>query len=160
MPVNSPRPYDDFGNNPTPDGDVYFAKTFADLFQPPFPPNVTVTYTNNTVVNPEFENVTSWFQNYVVRSGDLILIVLDWNTRQAPRRPGYEERGVGPTAQIHDFPGGTLQWLDGTLAGLAASGTNFTEIVFLQHHPYTLQIYAPDIIYGFAPEKKREVYGG
>jgi hypothetical protein len=152
------RPYDDYGNNPGPDGDVAFARTFADWFRPPFPAGVALTYPNTTVVNPEFSNVTSLFQNYLVRVGPLVLIALDWNTRQAPRRPGYEERGVGPTAQLHNFAGGTLQWLNSTLAALAKDPAgNITEIVFLQHHPYRLQVYAPDAIYGFSREKKQQV---
>jgi len=154
MVSDATRPYDDYGNNPGPDGDAYFAQLFEDKFLPPFPTGVSVKYNNQTTFNPEF-NITSWFQNFMVRSNDLILFGLDWNTRKAPVKPGYEDRGVGPTAQLHDFPGGTLQWLDAQLGELAASGANFTEIVFLQHHPYTLQIYAPDVVYGFSPEKKR-----
>jgi len=148
--------YDNYNTSDTPTGDMTFENVFATKFVNPVAPGVEVIFKAPSTFNPQF-NITSMFQNYVVQTdgNGLALVVLDWNTRKSPYRPEYVDRGVGPWAELHDFPGGTVDWLARTLPQLAARGVS--QVVFLQHHPYRLQIYAPDIIYGFDRKEKARI---
>eukprot|EP00708_Paratrimastix_pyriformis_P003354 GAFH01002128.1.p2 GENE.GAFH01002128.1~~GAFH01002128.1.p2 ORF type:complete len:373 (-),score=132.96 GAFH01002128.1:119-1237(-) len=136
-----------------PTGDERFAKTFAPLYAA-FPASVGTVqrYAGATPVpNPE-QKITSYFHNFVLEVGRTLYIALDWNSR-----------GLGPVraatdAQLHDFPGGTYQWLEETLSlyNQQTAKQPFREVVILQHHPFHgqegLEWYAT-----FTEEKKQKV---
>lgn len=149
--------YTNYNTTDTPTGDQIFDNVFGNRLRGTVGEGIEVLYKAPPTFNTDF-NFTSHFQNYVVQMDGpegLALVVLDWNSRQLPRRPGYEERGVGPQAFLHDFPGGTIDWLAQTLPVLY--DRNVSQIAFLQHHPYRLQIYAPDRIYGFDRTEKARI---
>ena len=50
--------------------------------------------------------------------------------------------GVGPEAELHDFPGGTMDWLRSTLSDFQLQGKKQVEsaaqqsFFIMQHHPF------------------------
>jgi len=129
-----------------PTGDALFAETFRDKFEN------TYDYNNETVYNPEHD-IYSWFQNWQLRIGNTVYLSLDWNSREAAVwELGYQ--GSMPGGEIHDFPGGTIQWVAYQLQNLPIT----TEtIICLQHHPYRTPWYIPDYIYGFTHDDKAAI---
>jgi len=80
---------------------------------------------------------------------------LDWNSRKpALNIAGYN--GAWPGAELHNFTGGTIRWLDSKLSRLSQSSPN-SKITMLHHHPYRAPLGVPDFIYGFSKEKKEAV---
>jgi hypothetical protein len=80
-------PYATTYEHPYPDGDVYFANTFADIFNS----SAYVTnYNTETVYNPQ-NNCSSWFQNVEVSIPEegLLFLGCDFNTRDHAL-PGYK----------------------------------------------------------------------
>jgi 3',5'-cyclic AMP phosphodiesterase CpdA len=136
-----------------PTGDKKFAETFASIYQ-----NMSRrgwNYNMQTVWNHDDE-CFSWFQNWEYQYNGLVFYGLDWNSRQpAIHSLGY--KGAMPGAQIYEFPGGTFDWLENRLRLLKTTGTPFKKIVFLQHHPYRLDPWIPDYIYGFSTLEKEEI---
>ena len=149
--------YTDYNSSDVAEGDQTFQRTFGDLLQGEMGPGIQIAYKAPETWNSQ-RNITSLFQNWVVQidgPSGLNLVVLDWNTRLAPFRPDYVDRGVGPWADLHDFPGGTINWLEETLPRLYTN--NASQVAFFQHHPYRLQFYAPDRIYGFDRNEKARI---
>ena len=78
--------------------------------------------------NPEY-GASSWFQNMSFDLHDVHFAGLDWCTRHIG---GLE----GEMADLHDFAGGTLGWLESDLQGLSSGPDN--RVVFASHHPMHL----------------------
>ena len=58
---------------------------------------------------------------------------LDWVAREA----ALPEAGVGPQAELHDYPCGTFDWLDKTLKEMKAlPNSDDIRIFIMQHHPF------------------------
>jgi len=135
-----------------PTGDAQFAATFADRFRnPPNLEGATISYNNKTCWNPE-QKITSWFQNWELKYRNFTFLALDWNSRvHAVSSLGY--KGAMPTAQLHDFPGGTFPWMVGRLGQLEEN----TQLVLLQHHPFEMPLFIPEFIYSFPYEEKEKV---
>ena len=94
-------------------------------------------------------------QNWELRYCDATYYGLDWNSRQpALNIAGY--KGAWPGAELHNYTGGTFQWLDSKLANLASSAP-LSKITMLHHHPYRAPFGVPDDIYGFSHQKKYDV---
>jgi len=134
-----------FSQTEFPVGDEYFAEIFGDRLKSGVKgPGVTVSkWPSGACKNGNF-NIQTWHHNFVVefeQMPQLKLLGLDWVARGA----ALPEPGVGPEAELHDYPCGTLPWLDDQLK-VFASGENprETRFFFAQHHPYhNLEIYSP-----------------
>lgn len=78
-------------------------------------------------------NTFAYLQNFVFSYKGYHYIFLDFN----PRYPAYETfrpgPGIGPEAQLHDYPGGTLQWLKQTLENLPDKRDK--NVFIISHHP-------------------------
>jgi predicted MPP superfamily phosphohydrolase len=141
-----------------PTGDLFFGKLFADKFD-----EVKrllgdgFDYNNKSVPNPEHNNILSWFHNFELQVNDkLIILGLDFNSRKhALKELGY--KGSWPGSELHDFPGGTLQWLEAKLLEIQKRGYDGKKIVLLQHHPYRCPFYVPDFIYSFSHDQKSRI---
>lgn len=81
--------------------------------------------TGVTVDNP-VDGVTSRFQNATFDHHGVHFVVTDWNSRIV----GTIE---GEMADLHDFDGGTLPWLEDDLAALGEGPRD--RVVFASHHP-------------------------
>lgn len=143
--------YNSTFNEPFPTGDSLFAKTFAAQYA-----RLTQTYGNDTyfqiglVNNPE-QNIESAFQNFELKYCNMVFYGLDWNSRMAAA-PGY--RGAWPGVQLHNFTGGTFDFLEKRLALLSQTKSRTFQIVSLQHHPYRAPLFVPSDIYGWAGWQK------
>eukprot|EP01113_Clastostelium_recurvatum_P034950 TRINITY_DN4808_c0_g1_i2.p1 TRINITY_DN4808_c0_g1~~TRINITY_DN4808_c0_g1_i2.p1 ORF type:complete len:340 (-),score=82.17 TRINITY_DN4808_c0_g1_i2:60-1079(-) len=116
-------------------------------------------YPPSTVYNPQ-QKIQSWFQNYYIRMGNNVYVCLDWNSREhAVSQLGY--MGAMPTAELHDFEGGTFQWLHTQLTyldALSAKQTTPLRIIMFQHHPFrTTPEIIPGFIYAFSEEKRLKI---
>ncbi|CAF4598282.1 unnamed protein product, partial [Didymodactylos carnosus] len=112
-----------------------YDQLFAETFKKILTKSNIINYPNSTVWNPK-ENCQSWFQNYRIQINNTIFICLDWNSRHpAVAQLGY--KGSMPTAELHDFTGGTLPWLNDQLEQLSQQqkSSSLLNIVLLQHHP-------------------------
>lgn len=82
-------------------------------------------------LNKDF-NYDSWFHNFIVEFPDFSpkfkFLNLDWVAREN----ALPEPGVGPQAELHNFPGGTLDWLSRTLKEQDPDSKFF----IMQHHPF------------------------
>jgi len=102
-----------------------------------------------TVWNPE-EDIYSWFQNWQLTIGNTAYISLDWNSREhAVTFLGY--KGSMPGCELHNFTGGTLEFLNERLEALPSTIEN---IVLLQHHVFRPPWYIPGIIYAFSEDQE------
>jgi hypothetical protein len=123
-----------FNQTDTPEGDKVFAQVFGDILAETkkYPNAVTSDWPSGSVTNGDFPQYESWFHNFVVTfpafSSKFKILNLDWVARQ----DALPEPGVGPQAELHDFPGGTLPWLDATLAAQPQDMSFF----LMQHHPF------------------------
>lgn len=97
-----------------------------------YPHARTSGWPSGPVANGDFPQYESWFHNFMVEfpafSKQLKFLNLDWVARE----DALPEPGVGPQAELHDFPGGTLPWLDVTLSQQPADSKFF----LMQHHPF------------------------
>jgi len=59
-----------------------------------------------------------------------------------------------PTAELHNFTGGTFPWLQ---ERLSAVPSNTKTIVLLQHQPFRAPPFVPEYIYAFSKEKKTAI---
>lgn len=71
-------------------------------------------------------------------------------------------KGTLPMAELHNYSGGTYQWLDARLADLAAwqsAHPNQTlQIVFMHHQGYRVPIYIPNpAFFTFSAEERHKV---
>jgi len=136
-----------------PTGDFQFAHTFADRFAFPQLQGATLVYNNKTTWNP-LHNITSWFQNWELQYQNFIFYGLDWISRSpAVRELGY--KGGWPGAGLQDFPGGTLPWFEERLKKLRGDSR---KIVMLQHHPFAMPFFIPEVIYSFSAENKEKIF--
>eukprot|EP00026_Physarum_polycephalum_P005020 Phypoly_transcript_05046.p1 GENE.Phypoly_transcript_05046~~Phypoly_transcript_05046.p1 ORF type:complete len:627 (+),score=93.59 Phypoly_transcript_05046:120-2000(+) len=123
-----------------PTGDLLFAQYFEDIFI-----RDKITYNFDTVWNPEQE-INSTFLNWEMRfpspSGTFVLYGLDFVTREAATNPKDLYKGGAPTASLHDFPGGTLQWFKERLDLLPP---DTVAVVTAHHHTVvTTPFFTPD----------------
>jgi predicted MPP superfamily phosphohydrolase len=142
---------------PIPTADVFFGKLFADKFkEAKLMFGDRFDYNNQSVSNPEHNNILSWFQNFELQMNDkLIFLALDWNSR---RRWLSVLKGPWPGTELHNFTGGTFQWLETKLQQIQKKGYNDKKIVFLQHHPFRCPFYVPEFMYGFNQEEKDQIH--
>jgi hypothetical protein len=75
--------------------------------------------------NPEHEQ-DSWFTNLAFEHRGVRFVGLDWATRTVASI-------FGEMADLHDFSGGTLPWLEAALAGREDGPAD--SVVFFSHHP-------------------------
>lgn len=73
---------------------------------------------------------------------------MDWCTRTK-----HIVNGTLPLADLHDFPGGTFQWLRSRLKNIKEQGVKPKSIVFVQHHSFDTWIF-PRWYMGFIEEKR------
>jgi len=144
--------YNDTFEEPHPTGDAQFAHMFMDRFNSQGLVGATFLYNNKSCHNPE-QDITSWFQNWQLDYRNIRFLALDWNSRHhAVSALGY--KGAMPTAQLHDFPCGTFPWMVERISNLPS---NITHVVLLQHHPFAMPLFIPEIIYSFPPSEKAKV---
>ena len=127
-----------FNQTDTPVGDEFFTRVFgAQLNGSKQQGDAVVSdWPAQPCSNADF-GFESHFQNFKVRfpsrMPELSFLALDWSARES----ALPEPGVGPQAELHDFPCGTAPWLRQQLATIAASTDLARERVFLvQHHPF------------------------
>lgn len=123
-----------------PTGDALFVKYFEDIFI-----RDNITYNFDTVWNPE-QNINSTFINWEMRfpspSGTFVLFGLDFVTREAATNPKDLYKGAAPTASLHNFPRGTLQWFEERLDQLPE---DTVSVVTAHHHTVTTTpFFTPD----------------
>ena len=136
-----------FNQTDTPIGDQYFAEIFGDRLKSGSKGSggvVSVSeWPTGTCENGNF-GFQTWHHNFVLSFDSLPtlkVLGLDWNARGN----ALPEPGVGPEAELHNSPCGTLPWLDEQLKSLAAQPTAKSTRFFLaQHHPFhNLEVYSP-----------------
>ena len=104
----------------------------------------------------------TWHHNFKVSFPDtmpeLTFLALDW----ASRGSALPEAGVGPEAELHDYPCGTTEWLTQQLQSLSDvnSVSAPTQKVFLvQHHPFhnrdVLDPFGQNRMYNFTFDDKQ-----
>ena len=107
-------------------GDQYFAEVFGDVLQAR-----TAAWPGKACTNQDTQQ-PSWFHNYEVSfpefSSSFRVLALDWVCRS----DALPEPGVGPEAELHDFPCGTIEWLQKRLGSYPRN----TQIFLAQHHPF------------------------
>jgi hypothetical protein len=129
-----------FTQTDTPVGDEYFAKTFGERLtegdKGSAEGGVSVrAWPTASCKNGNF-GFQTWHHNFIVEFKalpNLKVLGLDWTARGA----ALPEPGVGPEAELHDYPCGTLPWLGDQLKGFAkAPEANSTRFFIAQHHPF------------------------
>lgn len=133
-----------FNQTDTPIGDQYFAQTFGDILSSNisndyliklYSDSVTRGWPTESCLNGYYKTFNSWFHNFEVIfpqfSNQLRFIALDWVARGA----ALPEPGVGPEVELHDFQGGTLDWLDKQLNTTKSEDAD-ARIFLVQHHPF------------------------
>ena len=104
--------YNSTWEEPAPTGDQLFLKVFGDVFAN-FPYGQLV-YNNQTAWDP-FLNITVCHPNWELQYENTVFYGLDWNTRwHAIYVLGY--LGAMPGCALHDYPGGTFDWLTNRLS--------------------------------------------
>jgi hypothetical protein len=81
------------------------------------------------------EGTEAWFQNAAFDLGGLRFVTLDWNTRHVGGL-------LGELADLHEFDGGTLPFLDQQLANLTEGWDE--NVVFASHHPMHVPSFTAD----------------
>lgn len=84
--------------------------------------------------NPE-DSLEHYLQNFSFEYNGFIFYGLDFNPRYHVKKA---EPGIGPEAQLMDWPGGTFQWLKNELANNPRK--KYHNISFISHHPATNEI--------------------
>jgi hypothetical protein len=80
----------------------------------------------------------------------LKFVGLDWCTRKAAVKG---DMGTLPEADLHDFEGGTYEFLADVLSN--SSNARDGSILLFQHHPFRSPFFAPDFIYAFSHSKQK-----
>ena len=99
--------------------------------------HATVTaHPTSTCLNGDF-GFQTWHHNFVVSFpkmfSNFYLLGLDF----VARGDALPEPGVGPEAELHAYPCGTMEWLDKQLQPLSlAPAANDTRFFLMQHHPF------------------------
>jgi hypothetical protein len=140
-----------FDQTSTPTGDQFFAQVFGERLKDGSKGSgVSVSqWPTSTCLNGNF-GFQTWHHNFLLEFDSLpslYVLGLDWTARG----DALPEPGVGPEAELHDYPCGTLPWLDKQLQSLAArpaasasATANNTRFFLAQHHPFhNLEIYSP-----------------
>jgi hypothetical protein len=145
----------------SPTADKLFTATFSSRFvASEYPDADYFTYVGqHPVQNAEHKNITSFFQNWALRFCGASFFGLDWVSRaHALSALGY--KGAWPGAELHNFVGGTFQWLATELQRLQADANGSVppnSITLLQHHSFRAPLGVPDFIYGFSGDQKTQV---
>jgi hypothetical protein len=129
-----------FTQHDSPDGDQLFAKVFGDKLADSA--SVSGVYevsafANSTCPNGNFPGVDTWHTNFQVRFAalpELRFLNLDWVARGS----AWPYAGVGPEAELHDYPCGTTEWLEARLdeGGAPAASGGSARYFLVQHHPF------------------------
>lgn len=128
-----------FNQTDTPVGDEFFTKTFRAQLNGQIQQGQAVVsdWPQKACKNADF-GFQSHFQNFKIKFPNLIpeltLLNLDWSARES----ALPEPGVGPQAELHDFPCGTAPWLREQLQNLADVSVDVKKerIFLVQHHPF------------------------
>lgn len=127
-----------FSQTDTPTGDEFFAAVFGERLKegPKGDGGVWVSgWPTSSCVNGNF-GFNTWHHNFVLTFPafeNFKVIGLDWTARGN----ALPEPGVGPEAELHDYPCGTLPWLDTKLRTFASEpSANTTRFFLAQHHPF------------------------
>lgn len=148
-----------------PTADLYFNKLFAQQMlrakkqlEATGNKDTSFTYTSEPCANMEHGGIQSYFQNYVLRvNRDLTILGLDWNSRKSAVKQ-LKYKGSWPGAELHDFPCGTFQWLQGTLEEMSTKWEHRPKnIVIMQHHPFRTPFGVPGAIYAFSSKDKNRI---
>jgi len=133
---------------PVPTGDLIFVREFREQFEK----MPGLQWQNKETFNPSIR-ASSWFPNFRLKIGRLVFLGVDYASRTSGRN--WLFNGVFPRAELHDFPGGTLPWLEGTLKDI--SKDDISEVVLLQHYPFRLPFARPEFLFGFSGEDKQRI---
>mgnify|MGYP002386517041 FL=1 len=71
--------------------------------------------------------------NFEVRVGALALLCVDFVSRHNATNPKDYLKGAEPTANLNDFPGGTLDWIRGRLRVIARD-PSVRRVALMHHH--------------------------
>jgi hypothetical protein len=68
---------------------------------------------------------------------------------------------VGPEVELHDFPGGTMDWLRETLGALNQTAASSQQQFFLmQHHPFhnrdSLDPFGHNVLFNFTFDDQQD----
>lgn len=143
-------PYSSRGQAPRAVGDAYFQEVFAPTFaelKKRFP---DLEKENGPVWNPE-RGAPSWFQNFAFSYQGHGFLCLDWVSRARAIRP---LPGSHPEADLHDFAGGTYQWMSELLRSGWARGKR--QVFLFQHHPLRTSRWIPGWAFAFSRGEKRK----
>ena len=140
-------PYTKHDESPTPCGDSLITAIFEEQFQKAA--TFFTDWDNGTrtvrTINPE-NGTYNYFQNFSFTYKGYVFLLTDFGTRMHAE-PG--ELGVGPQADLHDFAGGTFNWLRDQLI----KHNNGKENIFLfGHWPMTkdplVNIHLSSMVFG------------
>jgi len=129
-----------FNQTGTPVGDEYFAQVFKSRLDGGSNSEgvgaVVTAWPTSACTNGDY-GYDTWHHNFKVSFPNampgLTFLALDWSSRGA----ALPEAGVGPEAELHDYPCGTLEWLTQQLEQLGDGTSAPTQKIFLvQHHPF------------------------
>jgi hypothetical protein len=84
----------------------------------------------NRVANPQAGGYPAYFQNYHFRYGNYQFVCTDFGSREAAPN---NLPGVGPPADLFNFAGGSLPWLEETLGSLPNGQGN---VLLFGHWPF------------------------
>ena len=129
-----------FAETETPIGDQFFTEVFSDIVSGElynkkfFSTSKTLGWPKESCLNQDF-GFQSHFHNFYVEfpkfSDKFTLLALDWVARGS----AAPFAGVGPEAELHEFPCGTMEWLAGTLSSHAERSRD-NRFFIMQHHPF------------------------
>lgn len=131
-------PYTADSEAASPLGDEYFKDIFGPVFdglKTRFPEWDDGTRLSRTF-NSECGSY-AWFQNFSFSYGGYHFMCADFSARaHAP----FGNKGVGPEADLYDFPGGTWRWLASHYNGYP--GKSGDNMLVFSHYPLTKDVYA------------------
>ena len=131
-----------FTETDTPIGDQYFTEVFSDIVSgeaynkkaAPLSTSSTQGWPREACLNQDF-GFQSHFHNFYVEfpnfSDKFTFLALDWVARGS----AAPYAGVGPEAELHNFPCGTMEWLSNTLSSHAERNKE-NRFFIMQHHPF------------------------
>jgi 3',5'-cyclic AMP phosphodiesterase CpdA len=126
-------PYTSSSQAPAPNGDEIINEVFSDQYD--FLKNWFPYWNDGTRLiqtwNPE-ANVNCYFQNFAFKYDDYHFVLGDYN----PRNPAaFNEPGIGPEAQLHNFQGGSWPWMKNYIDNIPDKGNK--NVIVVTHHPPT-----------------------
>ncbi|MFH1437863.1 MAG: metallophosphoesterase [Pseudomonadota bacterium] len=123
-----------------PIGDRYFHEVFASTFDALAEEFPSLVKSETPVYNPEFE-MESYFVNFAFDLMGYHFIGLDLVTRS---HAWLGAPGILPEADLHDFEGGTWQWLTDHLDAYPGMGDR--NILFFSHHAPMVDTFGIDCL--------------